>query len=303
MLKTSKIWIAGATGLVGSALVRQLKQQGYTNILTDRVELINQQEVVNWFALTKTEYVFLVAGKVGGIKANNTQKAEFIYNNLMIASNVVDAAYRNGVIKLLYTGSSCIYPKDCEQPMAESKLLAGPLEQTNEPYAIAKIAGIKLCEAYRNQYGCNFISAMPTNSYGPGDNYDLDNSHVLPALIRKIITAKEQGLPTVEIWGTGNAMREFIYSDDMADAMIFLMNNYNDAGIVNIGTGEEISIRNLAELIKQITGYTGDFIFTGELDGTLRKVVDCTKINQMGWNSKVSLNAGIRKTINEYEKS
>lgn len=303
MNKNSKIWVAGATGLIGSALVRQLKKEGYVNVLTDRVELINQKEVNEFFENFRPEYVFLVAGKVGGIKANNEQKAEFIYNNLMIASNVIDAAYRNNVAKLLYTGSSCIFPKECSQPMMERSIMTGKLEKTNEPYAIAKIAGIKLCQSYNFQYGCNFISVMPTNSYGIGDNYDLDNSHVLPALIRKILTAKENNLPEVEIWGTGNAMREFIYNEDMADAMIFLMNNYDSPDIVNIGTGEEITIRSLAELIKYITKYEGSFVFNGQLDGTLRKVLDTTKLFRLGWSSKISLDEGIRKTIDNIDKS
>jgi len=303
MNKNDTIYIAGASGLVGSALVRRLTHHGYNHIITDRVDLTKQNLVSSFFLVHEPKYVFVVAGTVGGIKANNTRKAEFIYNNLMIACNVINAAHRNRVTKLIYTGSSCIYPKDCPQPMKEEYLLSGELEKTNEPYAISKIAGIKLCQSYNFQYGSAFIPAMPTNSYGINDNYDLENSHVLPALIRKIITAKQNNSPAVEIWGTGNAKREFIYSEDMADAMIFLMNNYDSSEIINIGTGEEVTIRELAEIIKNVVGYEGEFIYTGDLEGTPRKLVDCSKINEMGWIPKISLFEGIKRTIFNLDKT
>lgn len=300
--KNSKIFIAGASGMVGQALLRKLKADNYTNIITERINLTDQHKVKEFFGINKPEYVFLVAGKVGGIKANNTQRAEFIYDNLMIASNVIDAAYKHGVTKLLFTGSSCIFPRNASQPIREDCLLTGELEPTNEPYAIAKIAGIKLCESYNAQYGCNFISAMPTNSYGPHDKYDLNNSHVLPSLLRKIITAKEKGENTVEIWGTGKAKREFLFVDDMADALFFLMKNYNSPNIINIGTGEEITISQLCDLIKYIVGYSGNFAFNGDLDGMPRKLLDSLKLYKLGWKPKTSLEQGIRKTIDSIDK-
>jgi len=302
MNKNSKIYVAGASGMVGSAIVKKLLNDGFTNVITERIELTIQAEVNLFFEKEKPEYVFLVAGKVGGVKANNTKRAEFIYDNLTIASNVINASYKNKVTKLLYAASSCIYPKSCQQPIREEYLLTGLLEETNEPYAIAKIAGIKLCQSYNYQYGCNFISVMPTNSYGNGDKYDLEDSHVLPALLRKIITAKENNLPTVEVWGTGNAKREFIYVDDMADAMVFLMLTYNSPEIINIGTGEEITIKGLAELIKYVTKYEGDFVYSGKLDGTERKLLDSLKLYNLGWRSKISLDEGIRKTIKTLNK-
>lgn len=302
MNKDSKVYISGATGMVGSALVRKLQSEGYTNVLTNRVDLTNQSMVNTFFEIHQPEYVFHAAGRVGGIKANNTRKAEFIYDNVMMAANVIEAAHKSNVTKLLYAASSCVYPKNAVQPMKEDCLLTGELEKTNEPYAVAKIAGIKLCQSYHNQYGCNFISCMPTNSYGEGDNYDLENSHVVPALIRKIITAKENNEPSVEIWGTGNARREFLFVDDMADAMIFLMQNYNSPEIINIGTGEEFTIRQLANNIAYIVKYEGVFKFNGELDGTIRKLLDSEKIKKLGWSAKIELDEGLRRTINNLKK-
>lgn len=302
MEKHSKIYVAGASGMVGSAVVRELEKQGYTNILTDRIDLTVQNEVNEYFFVHKPEYVFLVAGKVGGIKANNTQKGDFIYKNIMIAANVIHAAYQWGEVKkLLYTGSSCIYPKNSKQPISEDQLLTGELEPTNDAYAIAKIAGIKLCQSYHEQYGCNFISAMPTNCYGEGDNYDLENSHVVPALIRKIITAKKNNLPSVEVWGTGKAQREFLYVDDLANALVFLMNSYNDSEIINIGSGEEYTIRQLAELIKYFVKYEGELIFNGALDGMQKKYLDSLKLHKLGWKAKTSLSTGLYKTINNID--
>lgn len=294
---TDTIFVAGASGMVGSAIVRKLVLNGYSNLLTDRIDLRNQGSVNQYFDQYNPKYIFLVAGKVGGIKANNEKKAEFIYDNVMIASNVIEAAHKNGVTKLLYSASSCVFPKNCPQPMKEDYLLSGELEKTNEPYAVAKIAGIKLCQSYNHQYGSNFISCMPTNSYGEGDNYDLYNSHVVPALIRKIITAKNNGEKNVEIWGTGNARREFLYVDDMAEAMLFLMKNYDLPEIINIGTGEEFTIRQLANNIAYIVKYQGDFLFNGQLDGTFRKLLCSEKINKLGWKAKIELDEGLRKTI------
>lgn len=297
MNKESKIAIFGASGMVGSAVVRKLREQGYGNLLTDRIDLTNQWDVNDYFRKHNPEYVFLVAGRVGGIKANNTYKAEFIYTNLMIAANVIHTAYLAGVKKLLYTGSSCIYPKFAPNPISESSLLTNELEPTNEAYALAKISGIKLCQFYRDQYGCNFISAMPTNSFGPQDHYDLENSHVLPALLRKIITTKQNGEDEVEIWGTGNARREFLYVDDMADALIFLMNKYDSPEIINVGTGEDISIRDLANLIKDIVDFDGYFRYNMKMDGVGQKVLNVSKINNLGWKHKTGLEEGIKKTI------
>lgn len=302
MNKNSKIYVSGHNGLVGSAIVRRLEADGYKNLLlksSGELDLRNQLSVNIFFQEYRPEFCFLVAGVVGGVKANNTRRAEFIYDNLMIEANVIHAAYRHGVKKLLFTGSSCLYPRYSPQPILEEYLLTGELEPTNEPYAIAKIAGIKMCQAYHAQYGCNFISAMPTNSYGLNDKYDLDNSHVLPALLKKIIIAKEKMLPTVELWGTGTPRREFIYSDDMAEALIFLMNNYDSPEIINIGTGNDITIRELAEIIKYAVGWQGQFIFNGELDGTMRKRLDVSKINLLGWAATTNITDGIIKTAND----
>jgi GDP-L-fucose synthase len=304
MEKKSKIYIAGHRGMVGSALVRKLEKEGYTNLLTrtsGELDLRCQQEAVDFFTAEKPDYVFLAAAKVGGIIANNTYRADFIYENLVIEANVIHQAYRAGVKKLLFLGSSCIYPKLAPQPLKEEYLLTGPLEPTNEPYAIAKIAGIKLCDAYRDQYGCNFISVMPTNLYGPNDNYDLTNSHVLPALIRKMHEAKERGDGEVMVWGTGSPRREFLHADDLADACVFLMERYNEPGLVNIGVGDDISIKELAELIKQITGFEGALVFdSSRPDGTPRKLMDVTKLNALGWKASINLKEGIEKVYHEH---
>jgi GDP-L-fucose synthase len=301
MKKDSKIFVAGHRGLVGSAIVRKLKDEGYSNLLlrtSSEVDLRNQQAVIDLFEKEKPEYVFMSAAKVGGIVANNTYRADFLYENLMIESNVIHQSYVHGVKKLLFLGSSCIYPKLAAQPLKESSLLSGFLEETNEPYAIAKIAGIKLCESYRLQYGCDFISAMPTNLYGPNDNYDLNNSHVIPALIRKFSEAKAQGKATVEIWGTGKPLREFLYVDDLADACVFLMLNYSDLGFVNVGTGEDLSIADLAVLIGKIVGSNATLTFnTSKPDGTPRKLMDVSKLANMGWRPKTSLEEGLRNVI------
>ncbi|RRQ21633.1 GDP-L-fucose synthase [Thiohalobacter thiocyanaticus] len=306
MNKDSKIYVAGHRGLVGGAIVRRLEQAGYTNLVTrtsSELDLRDQSQVNAFFETEKPEYVFLAAAKVGGILANDSYPAEFLYDNLMLEANVIHAAYRAGVRKLLFLGSTCIYPKQAPQPMPEDSLLTGPLEPTNEWYAVAKIAGIKLCQAYRRQYGCNFISAMPTNLYGIGDNFDLEKSHVMPALIRKMHEAKEAGAPTVEIWGTGTPLREFLFVDDCADACLFLMENYADEGIVNIGVGEDISIADLARLVARVVGYEGELVFdAGKPDGTPRKLVDTSRINGLGWRPTVSLEAGIRVTYDWYRK-
>ncbi len=297
MKKDDSIYIAGHRGMVGSAIMRRLQQEGFTNFITrtsKELDLKNQQAVADFFASEKPKYVFLAAAKVGGIVANNNYRADFIYENIMIQSNVIHHSYLNGVKKLLFLGSSCIYPKMAPQPLKEAYLLTGLLEETNEPYAIAKIAGIKLCEAYRNQYGCNFISVMPPNLYGPNDNYDLNNSHVLPALIRKFHTAKKQHLPSVEIWGTGSPMREFLHVDDLADACFYLMQHYNEAGIINIGVGEDISIKELALLVKKIIGFEGEIKYdTNKPDGTPRKLMDVSKLHALGWKHKINLEEGI----------
>ena len=278
MEKTSKIYIAGHRGMVGSSILRALQTRGYTNFVlrtSTELDLRNQQAVADFFAAEKPDYVFLAAAKVGGIVANNTFRADFIYENMMIQSNVIHHSFLNGVKKLLFLGSSCIYPKLAPQPLKEEYLLTGLLESTNEPYAIAKIAGIKMCDAYRAQYGCNFISVMPTNLYGPNDNYDLNNSHVLPALLRKFITAKNNRDAAVTIWGTGSPLREFLHADDLADACIFLMETHNESGLVNIGVGEDISILDLAKMVKQIVGFEGDILTdTTKPDGTPRKLMD-----------------------------
>jgi GDP-L-fucose synthase len=300
MEKNSKIYVAGHTGMVGSAILRKLQKEGHQNIIvrtSAELDLRHQPSVIEFFEREKPEYVFLAAAKVGGIMANKLSPATFIYDNLMIQNNVIHAAYLHGVKKLLFLGSSCIYPKMAPQPLKEEYLLTGLLEPTNESYAIAKIAGIKMCEAYRTQYGCNFISVMPTNLYGPNDNYDINNSHVLPALLRKIHEAKINGYSSIEIWGTGNPRREFLHVDDLADACHFLMLVYNDKEIINIGTGKDISIRELATLISEVIGYNGTFRFdTSKPDGTPRKLMDLTKIHKLGWQHSISLRQGITMT-------
>ena len=302
MDKDAKIYVAGHRGLVGSAIVRCLKSQNYNNILirrSDELDLSNQQQVEDFFTTNKPDYVFLAAAKVGGILANDSYPADFIYKNLMIEANVIHAAYKLGVKKLLFLGSTCIYPKLAPQPLKEEYLLTGPLELTNEWYAVAKIAGIKLCQAYRKQHQCDFISAMPTNLYGPEDNFDLETSHVLPALIRKFHEAKENNLPEVIMWGTGSPKREFCHVDDCAEACVFLMNEYSGHEIVNIGVGEDISIKELGELVKTIVGYEGNIKFDkSKPDGTPRKLVDTTRINSLGWLAKTSLESGIASTYN-----
>ncbi|MEM9050936.1 MAG: GDP-L-fucose synthase [Bacteroidota bacterium] len=307
MVKDSKIYIAGHNGMVGSAIYRQLQTQGYSNLIGKSfkdLDLRDRSAVDEFFKVENPEYVFLAAAKVGGIVANNTYRAEFIHDNLAIQMNVIDAAYRNVVTKLLFLGSSCIYPKMAPQPLKEDYLLTGELEPTNEPYAIAKIAGIKMCEAYRDQYGCNFISAMPTNLYGPNDNYDLKNSHVLPALIRKCHEAKENGLSAVEIWGTGSPKREFLHVDDMAKACIFLMQNYDGEQFVNVGIGDDISIGDLAKTIARIVGFEGDFVFDrSKPDGTPRKLMDVSKINGLGWKAEITLEEGISQVYDSFKAS
>lgn len=306
MKKISRIYVAGHRGMVGSAIVRKLILHGYENIITrtsSELDLRNQQEVKHFFQTEKPEFVFLAAAKVGGIVANNIYRADFIYDNMMIQSNVIKAAHESEVQKLLFLGSSCIYPKLCPQPIKEEYLLTGFLEQTNEPYALAKIAGLKMCESFKRQYGCNFISAMPTNLYGPNDNYDLQNSHVLPALIRKFYEAKNNGIEKVEIWGTGKPLREFLHVDDLADASLFLMLNYKDEQHVNVGTGTDITIADLAHLVKQIIGYEGNLIFNSEKpDGTPRKLLDVSKIHSLGWNHSIELEQGIKGTIDTLDK-
>ena len=290
-------------GLVGSSVVRKLNKEGYTNIIghtSTELDLRNQHLVNEYFLINKPEYVIHAAGKVGGIKANNTYRAEFIYDNLMMEANIIHASYLNKVRKLLFLGSSCIYPKMAPQPLKEEYLLSGYLESTNQPYAIAKIAGIEMCDSYRAQYGCNFISAMPTNLYGTNDNYHPENSHVLPALIRRIILAKKNNDPKVIIWGTGTPRREFMHVDDLADACYFLLQNYNDAGLVNIGWGEDVSIKELATIIATEVGYIGSLEFDAtKPDGTPRKLMDTTKINNLGWKPSITLEDGIKKTIKE----
>lgn len=299
MNKSDKIYIAGHRGLVGSAIQRALRQQGFTHLIHKthhELDLTVQQSVDNFFAEERPEYVFLAAAKVGGIHANNTYRGEFIYSNLMVAVNVIEAARRYGVKRLLFLGSSCIYPRACTQPMRETDLLTGPLEYTNEPYAIAKIAGIKLCEAYNAQYSTDFISVMPTNLYGPHDNFDLETSHVLPALIRKIHEAKIEKRPSVTIWGTGKPKREFLHVDDLAEACIFIMNKEGFKDIVNIGSGEEVTIRELAETICQVVGFTGSIVYdSSKPDGTPRKLLDTSNMNQLGWKSKISLQEGLQQ--------
>lgn len=300
----SKIYVAGHRGLVGSAILRKLEQDGYNNLVyktSKELDLRDKNAVDSFFENEKPEYVFLAAAKVGGIVANNEFPADFIRDNLMIQTNVIDASYRNNVTKLLFLGSTCIYPKLAPQPLKEEYLLTGPLEPTNDAYALAKISGIKMCQSYNKQYGTTYISAMPTNLYGENDNFDLQSSHVLPALIRKFHEAKEQGKTSVEIWGTGTPKREFLYSDDLADACVFLMNHYNDDEIVNIGVGEDVTIRELAETIKTVVGFEGELTFdTSKPDGTPRKLVDTSKINELGWSAKVELHDGVQRVYDWY---
>lgn len=303
MEKQAKIYIAGHRGMVGSAILRRLQREGFSNFIlkpSAELDLRSQAAVAGFFSAEKPDYVFLAAAKVGGIQANNTYRAEFIYDNLMIQNNVIHHAYLNEVKKLAFLGSSCIYPKLAPQPLKEAYLLTSELEHTNEPYAIAKIAGIKMCQAYRSQYGCNFISLMPTNLYGPNDSYDLEKSHVLPALLRKFYEAKMNNAPEVVIWGTGNPRREFLHVDDLADAAFFLMQKYDEAEIVNVGTGEDVTIKELALLIKEIVGYKGNLIFDlTKPDGTPRKLLDVSKLNRLGWKYSIPLKQGIEATCLE----
>ena len=304
MEQTAKIYIAGHRGMVGSGLERKLRKEGYNNIVTrtsSELDLRKQQSVNDFFEKEKPAYVILAAAKVGGIHANNTYRAEFIYDNLMIEANIIHAAYLNKVTKLLFLGSSCIYPKMARQPLKEEYLLSGYLEPTNQPYAIAKIAGIEMCDSYRSQYGCNFISAMPTNLYGTNDNYHPENSHVLPALIRRIVLAKKNNEPNVTIWGTGTPRREFLHVDDLADACYFLLQNYNEQGLINIGTGDDLKIKDLAISIAEIVGYNGLLEFDiSKPDGTPRKLLDISKIISLGWSPKISLKMGLEQTIEEF---
>jgi GDP-L-fucose synthase len=304
---TDKIYIAGHNGMVGSAIHRNLLSKGYSNFLlksSKETDLRNQQAVNDLFEKEKPDYVFLAAAKVGGIQANNTYRADFIYDNLILEANIIHAAYVHKVTKLLFLGSSCIYPKLAPQPLKEDYLLTGTLEPTNEPYAIAKIAGIKMCDAYKTQYGCNFISAMPTNLYGPNDNYDLNNSHVLPALLSKFHHAVVNNESSVTVWGSGTPMREFLHVNDMAEACIFLMNNYHEEGFVNVGTGVDLSIKELAEMIKDITGFKGDIVFdSSKPDGTMRKLMDVSKLNDLGWKYTIGLKEGIASVYTSYKNS
>ena len=307
MTPSSRIYVAGHRGLVGSAIVRRLQKDGFNNIVTrssKELDLKEQQAVRDFFKQEKPNVVVLAAAKVGGIHANNVYRAQFLFENLMIQNNVIHSAYESGVTKLLFLGSSCIYPKLAPQPLKEESLLTGLLEQTNEPYAIAKIAGIKMAESYRRQYGVNYISAMPTNLYGPNDNYDLNNSHVLPALIRKFHTAKVTNAPSVEVWGTGSPMREFLHVDDLADACFFLLQNYDEEMFVNIGTGVDLTIKELAEMIKDIVGYTGELKWNTEKpDGTPRKLMDVSRLHNLGWKHRIGLREGITAVYAEFAKS
>jgi GDP-L-fucose synthase len=304
MNKNDKIYIAGHRGMVGSAIMRRLEALGFQNIVfrtSANLDLRKQQDVADFFEEEKPDYVFLAAAKVGGILANNTYRADFLYENLMIQNNVIHQAYKSEVKKLMFLGSSCIYPKLAPQPLKEEYLLTGLLEPTNEPYAIAKIAGIKMCDAYRAQYGCNFISVMPTNLYGPNDNYDLNNSHVLPAMLRKFHEAKVAGRADVTLWGTGTPMREFLHADDMAEACVYLMQQYNEEGLVNIGTGTDISIKDLAEMIKGITGFNGAVTWDhSKPDGTPRKLMDVGKLRSLGWEAKISLKHGVEQVYKKH---
>jgi GDP-L-fucose synthase len=303
MERSLKIYIAGHRGMVGSSILRALQDKGHENFVlktSSELDLRNQQAVADFFAIEKPDYVFLAAAKVGGIFANNTYRADFIYENLMIQNNVIHQSYLNNVKKLMFLGSSCIYPKLAPQPLKEEYLLTGLLESTNELYAISKIAGIKMCDAYRVQYGCNFISVMPTNLYGPNDNYDLNNSHVLPALLRKFITAKNNREKSVTIWGTGSPLREFLHTDDLASACLFLMDTHNEEGLINIGVGADISILDLAKLVKQIVGFNGDIITDiTKPDGTARKLMDVSKLTNLGWKASISLEDGVNKVYQE----
>ena len=305
MEKHSRIYIAGHRGMVGSAILRKLQQAGHDQFIlrsSRELDLRDQAAVMSFFEQEQPEYVFLAAAKVGGILANNTFRGEFLYDNLMIQNNIIHSSWINGVKKLMFLGSSCIYPKMAPQPLREDYLLTGPLEPTNEPYAIAKIAGIKLCDAYRAQYGCNFVSVMPTNLYGPNDNYDLNNSHVLPALIRKFHEAKMSGAPSVTLWGTGKPRREFLHVDDLAEACIFLMHNYHEEGLVNIGTGEDIEIGELARMVSRIVGYEGDIVHDlTKPDGTPRKLMDVSKLHSFGWKHAIDLESGIKSVYEEYK--
>jgi GDP-L-fucose synthase len=303
MKRSSKVYVAGHNGMVGSAIVRKLKSQGFENVITRKsseLDLRDQQGVESFFSKEKPEYVFLAAAKVGGIHANNTYRADFLYENLIIESNIIHQSYVHGVTRLLFLGSSCIYPRLAPQPLKEDYLLSGFLESTNEPYAIAKIAGIKLCEAYWDQYKCNFISAMPTNLYGPNDNYDLANSHVLPALLRKFHEARINDSPEVTVWGSGSPLREFMHVDDMADACFFIMENYQEKQFVNVGSGEELSIKALAELIREIVGFKGSIVWdASKPDGTPRKLMDSERLRQLGWSHQITLREGIAR---EYDR-
>jgi len=300
----SKIFVAGHRGLVGSAIVRQLEKDGFTNIITRtraELDLTDQKAVADFFASEKPEYVFDAAAKVGGILANDTCPADFLVQNLTIQNNIISSAHDSGVTKLLFLGSSCIYPKLAEQPIKEDSLLTGPLEPTNDAYAVAKIAGIKLCQSYRKQYGDNFISVMPTNLYGENDNFDLETSHVLPALIRKFHEAKESNSPTVSAWGTGSPMREFLYVDDLADACIHLMQTYNEGEVINVGTGEDVTIKELTELVQEVTGYKGEVVWdTTKPDGTPRKLLDVSQLHSLGFKHKTDLEEGVKKTYAWY---
>ncbi|WP_310587744.1 GDP-L-fucose synthase family protein [Dyadobacter fanqingshengii] len=304
MEKSAKIYIAGHRGMVGSAIHRKLVKEGFDNFLlrtSSELDLRDQSAVRNFFETERPEYIFLAAAKVGGIMANNIYRAEFLHDNLLIQNNVIDSAYRSNAKKLMFLGSSCIYPKLAPQPLHEDSLLTGLLEPTNEPYAIAKIAGIKMCEAYRAQYGCNFISVMPTNLYGPNDNYDLNNSHVLPAMIRKFHEAKEENKPFVELWGTGSPLREFLHADDLADACYFLMQNYDEPGFLNVGVGADVSIKTLAEMIQRVTEYSGEIHWnTDKPDGTPRKLMDVSKLHALGWKHRVELEDGIAVTYQDF---
>lgn len=306
MNKNAKIYIAGHRGMVGSAIKRKLEVEGYNNLIfrtSSELDLKKQADVEAFFNAEKPEFVFVAAAKVGGIIANNTYRADFLYENLMIQNNLIHNAFVHGVRKLLFLGSSCIYPKLAPQPLTEDALLTGLLEPTNEPYAIAKIAGIKMCDAYRAQYGCNFISAMPTNLYGPNDNYDLQNSHVLPALLRKFIEAKRRGDKEVILWGTGSPLREFMHADDLADACLFLMENFNEAGFVNVGVGHDVSIKDLAQLVKKVVGFEGEIIHDlTKPDGTPRKLMNVNKLHEMGWQHKIELEQGIQMVYEEIKE-
>lgn len=306
MNKDSRIYVAGHRGLVGSSIVRELTRQGYTSIITrtrEELDLLDQQKVRDFFAEEKLEYVFLAAARVGGIMANSTKPADFIYENLEVQNNIIESAHASGVTKLLFLGSSCIYPRLATQPITEDQLLTGPLEPTNQAYAVAKIAGITMCQSYNKQYGTDYISVMPTNLYGQGDNFDLENSHVLPALIRRFHEAKGSGAPSVTLWGTGSPKREFLYVDDLASACVFLMNNYSGSEIVNIGTGTDVSIKELAETIRDIVGYQGEIVWdTSKPDGTPRKLLDVSKIHAIGWHHTIEIREGIEKTYTWFKE-